>query len=91
MLSHLPRRVAAAIKLSAIKSLVLTLRRKLEDDIAIQLKLYGFAGERWLPHIQGYDQVTIDHYRLKTALEQQLRRMGRATIHGSTVARWRRR
>ena len=34
---------------SAIKSLVLTLRHKLEDDIAIQLKRYGFAGERWLP------------------------------------------
>ena len=28
---------------SAIKSLVLTLRHKLEDDIAIQLKRYGFA------------------------------------------------
>ena len=44
MLSHLPRRVAAAIKLSAIKSLVLTLRHKLEDDIAIQLKHYDFTG-----------------------------------------------
>ena len=38
MLSHLPRRVAAAIKLSAIKSLVLTLRHKLEDDIALQAR-----------------------------------------------------
>ena len=66
---------------SAIKSLVLTLRHKLEDDFAIQLKRYGFAGERWLdlerlPHIQRDDQATIDHFRLKTALEQQLRRMG---------------
>jgi len=65
---------------SAIKSLVLTLRHKLEEDIAIQLKRYGFA-ERWLdlerlPHIQRDDQATIDHFRLKTALEQQLRRMG---------------
>ena len=34
---------------SVIKSLVLTLRRKLEDDITIQLKRYGFAGWRWLP------------------------------------------
>ena len=34
---------------SAIKSLVLTLRHKLEDNIAIQLKRYGFAGQRWLP------------------------------------------
>ena len=34
---------------SAIKSLVLTLRHRLEEDIAIGLKRYGFAGERWLP------------------------------------------
>lgn len=66
---------------SAIKSLVLTLRRKLEDDIAIQLKRYGFAGERWLPlerlpHVQRDDQATIDHFRLKAALEQHLRRIG---------------
>ncbi|MBN1922406.1 MAG: hypothetical protein JW892_14255, partial [Anaerolineae bacterium] len=65
----------------AIKSLVLTLRHKLEDDIAIQLKRYGFAGERWLPldrlpHIQRDDRATIDHYRLKAALEQHLRRIG---------------
>ncbi|MBM4467395.1 MAG: hypothetical protein FJ014_17875, partial [Chloroflexi bacterium] len=65
----------------AIKSLVLTLRHKLEDDIAIQLKRYGFAGERWLPlerlpHIERDDQAASDHYRLKAALEQQLRRMG---------------
>jgi len=68
---------------SAIKSLVLTLRHKLEDDIAIQLKRYGFAGERWLPldrlpHIQQDDQATIDHFRLKAALEQHLRRIGAA-------------
>ena len=42
---------------STIKSIVLTLRHKLEDDIAIQLKRYGFAGGRWLdldrlPHMQ---------------------------------------
>jgi len=66
---------------SAIKSLVLILRHTLEDDIAIQLKRYGFAGERWLPperlpHIQRDDQATIDHIRLRSALEQQLRRMG---------------
>ncbi|GEM_PF-382188 len=66
---------------SAIKSLVLTLRHKLEDDIGIQLKRYGFAGERWLdldrlPHIQRDDQATIDHFRLKAALEQHLRRIG---------------
>jgi len=66
---------------SAIKSLVLTLRHKLEDDIAIQLKRYGFASERWLPldrlpHIQQDDQATIDHFRLKAALEQHLRRIG---------------
>ncbi len=66
---------------SAIKSHVLTLRHKLEDDIAIQLKRYGFAGERWLPlerlpHIEWDDQAASDHYRLKAALEQQLRRMG---------------
>jgi len=66
---------------SAIKSLVLTLRHKLEDEIAIQLKRYGFAGERWLPverlpHIQRNDRATIDHFRLKTALEQHLRRIG---------------
>jgi len=66
---------------SAIKSLVLTLRRRLEDDIAIQLKRYGFAGERWLPlerlpHVQRDDQATIDHFRLKAALEQHLRRIG---------------
>lgn len=65
----------------AIKSLVLELRKKLEDDIAIQLKRYGFAGERWLPlerlsHIQQDDQATIDHFRLKAALEQHLRRIG---------------
>jgi len=65
----------------AIKSPVLDLRHKLEDDIAIQLKRYGFAGERWLPlgpaaHIQQDDQATIDHSRLKAALEQELRRMG---------------
>jgi len=69
---------------SAIKSLVLTLRHKLEDDIAIQLKRYGFAGERWLPldrlpHIERDDVATSDHYRLKAALEQQLRRMGVGT------------
>jgi hypothetical protein len=66
---------------SAIKTIVLTLRHKLEDDIAIQLKRYGFAGERWLPlerlpHIQRDDQATIDHFRLKAALEQHLRRIG---------------
>jgi hypothetical protein len=49
---------------SAIKSLVLTLRHKLEDDIAIQLKRYGFAGERWLPlerlpHIQQADVGSV--------------------------------
>lgn len=60
---------------SAIKSLVLTLRHKLEDDVAIQLKRYGFAGQRWLPlerlpHIERNDQATSDHYRLKAALEQ---------------------
>lgn len=33
---------------SAIKSLVLDLRHKLEDDIAIQLKRYGFANKRWI-------------------------------------------
>ncbi len=65
---------------AAIKSLVLTLRRTLEGDIAIQLKRYGFAGERWLPlerlsHIQQDDQATIDHFRLKSALEQHLRRI----------------
>jgi len=66
---------------TSIKSLVLTLRHKLEDDIAIQLKRYGFASERWLPldrlpHIQQDDQATIDHFRLKAALEQHLRRIG---------------
>jgi hypothetical protein len=30
----------------AIKSLVLALHYKLKDDIAIQLKRYGFAGDR---------------------------------------------
>ena len=64
----------------AIKSLVLDLRHKLEGDIAIQLKRYGFAGERWLPldrlpHIQQDDQATIDHYRLKARGER--RRHGR--------------
>jgi len=66
---------------STIKSLVLTLRHKLEDEIAIQLKRYGFAGERWLPverlpHIQRDDRATSDRCWLETALEQQLRRMG---------------
>jgi len=50
----------------AIKSLVLELRHKLEDDIAIQLKRHGFAGERWLcldrlAHIQQDDGTTINH------------------------------
>lgn len=66
---------------SAIKSLVLTLRHRLEDDIAIQLKRYGFAGERWLdldrlPHLQRDDRAASDHFRLKAALEQHLRRIG---------------
>ena len=66
---------------SAIKSLVLALRHKLEDEIAVQLKRYGFAGQRWLPverlpHIQRNDRATIDHFRLKAALEQHLRRIG---------------
>ena len=65
----------------AIKSLVLTLRHKLEEEIEIQLKRYGFAGERWLPlerlpHIQRDDGATIEHFRLKAALEQHLRRIG---------------
>ena len=64
-----------------IKSLVLELRKKLEDDVAVQLKRYGFSGERWLPpeqlpHIQEDDRATIDHFRLKAALEQHLRRIG---------------
>jgi len=68
---------------STIKSLVLTVRHKLEDDVGIQLKRYGFAGERWLPlerlsHIQQDDQATVDHFRLKTALEQHLRRIDAA-------------
>jgi hypothetical protein len=33
----------------AIKSLVLDLRHNLADGIAIQLKRYGFGGERWRP------------------------------------------
>ena len=66
---------------SAIKTLVLTLRHKLEDEIEIQLKRYGFSGERWLllerlPHIQRDDGATIEHFRLKAALEQHLRRIG---------------
>ena len=66
---------------SAIKSLVLTLRHKLEDEITIQLKRYGFAGERWLevdrlPHIQRDDGATIEHFRLRATLEQHLRRIG---------------
>jgi len=66
---------------SAIKSFVLELRHMLEDEIEIQLKRYGFAGERWLPldrlpHIQGDDRATIEHYRLRAALEQHLRRIG---------------
>jgi hypothetical protein len=65
----------------AIKSLVLELRKKLEGEIAVQLKRYGFSRERWLPlerlpHIQEDDQATIDHFRLKAALEQHLRRIG---------------
>ena len=68
---------------SAIKSLVLDLRRKLEEEIAIQLKRYGFAGERWLPverlpHIQRDDQAAIEHFHLQAALEQHLRRIGAA-------------
>ena len=66
---------------SAIKSLVLKLRHLLEDDLAIQLKRYGFAGERWLPverlpHIHRDDAATRDYYRLQAALEQHLRRIG---------------
>jgi len=66
---------------SAIKSLVLALRHKLEDEIAIRLKFYGFAGERWrslegLRHIQRDDRATSDRFRLKAALEQHLRRIG---------------
>jgi hypothetical protein len=62
---------------SAIKSLVLTLRHKLEEDIEVQLKRYGFTGERWLdldrlPHIQRNDQATSDHFRLRDALEQTI-------------------
>jgi hypothetical protein len=65
----------------AIKSLVLQLRHKLEDDITIQLKRYGFAGERWvplsrLPHIEEDNQATIERFRLEAALEQHLRRIG---------------
>jgi len=68
---------------SAIKSLVLTLRHKLEEDIAIGLKRYGFAGERWLPlerlpHIERDDAATADHFRLRAALEQHLRRIDAA-------------
>jgi hypothetical protein len=74
---------------SAIKSLVLTLRRRLEDDIAIKLKRYGFAGERWLPlerlpHVQRDDQATIDHFRLKAALEQHLRRIGAEPVKATS-------
>lgn len=66
---------------SAIKSLVLTLRHRLEEDIAIGLKRYGFAGERWLPierlpHIERDDAAAADHFRLRAALEQHLRRIG---------------
>jgi hypothetical protein len=58
---------------SAIKSLVLTLRRELEADIATQLKRHGFAGERWieldrLPHTQRDDQATIDYSRFRLPL-----------------------
>ncbi len=65
----------------AIKSLVLDLRHKLEDDITIQLKRYGFAGERWLPlsrlpHIEEDNQATIERFRLEAALSQHLRRIG---------------
>jgi len=65
----------------AIKSFVLTLRRTLEDEIAIQLKRYGFASGRWLPqgrlpHIEGDDRAAIEHRHLKAALEQHLRRIG---------------
>jgi hypothetical protein len=65
----------------AIKSLVLDLRHRLEDDITIQLKRYGFASERWLPlsrlpHIEEDNQATIERFRLKAALEQHLRRIG---------------
>jgi hypothetical protein len=57
----------------AIKSLVLDLRHKLEDDITIQLKRYGFARERWLslsrlPHIEEDNQATIERFRLEAAL-----------------------
>ena len=56
-------------------------RRGLEDDVAIQLKRYGFAGGRWLgpdwlSHIQRDDRATIDHFRPKAALKQHLRRIG---------------
>lgn len=66
---------------SAIKSLVLGLRHKLEDDIAIRLKRYGFSGERWLPlerlpHIEQDNQAAIERFRLDAALEQHLRRIG---------------
>ncbi|MBM4461693.1 MAG: hypothetical protein FJ011_28705, partial [Chloroflexi bacterium] len=66
---------------SAIKSLVLTLRHRLEEEIAIGLKRYGFAGERWLPierlpHIERDDAAAADHFRLAASLEQHLRRIG---------------
>ena len=54
---------------SAIKSLVLTLRHRLEEDIAIGLKRYGFAGERWLsierlPHIEPDDAAAAELARV---------------------------
>jgi hypothetical protein len=65
---------------SAIKALVLELRHTMEDDIAIQLKRYGYAGARWieadkLPHLWTDDAAMAERQRIDAALAQELRRI----------------
>ncbi|MBN1139858.1 MAG: hypothetical protein JXM73_25020, partial [Anaerolineae bacterium] len=73
----------------AIKALVLELRHSLEDDIAVQLKRYGYAGGRWidparLPHIWNDDTAMAERQRMDAALAQELRRMGVAAPDEAT-------
>ena len=53
---------------SATKSLVLMLRYDLDDEVNIQLKRFGYAGERWrsverLPHIYQDKETVLEPKR----------------------------
>jgi hypothetical protein len=77
---------------SAIKALVLELRHTLEDDIAIQLKRYGYAGARWieadkLPHLWTDDTAMAERQRIDAALAQELRRIDVDDPAQTTAAR----